>query len=143
MIFVKGLQMKHLRSIFRPQLRERSPGQGQHRGGRTGCHSCSRAMGNARLRLTPLPAAAGVLGSLKECGFAHSLVLGVELSSCLVSSVRTCSQYLCSVWPEVFCLLCCAVCPAPSTEGQCFSKSEFFTLPVPRLGTTFWMQHPS
>lgn len=62
-IFVKGLQMKHLRSIFRPQLRARILGQGHHRGGKTRCHSCSSATGNASLGLTPLAAAAGVLGS--------------------------------------------------------------------------------
>lgn len=137
--------MKHLRSIFRPQLRARILGQGHHRGGKTQCHSCSGATPARVPRAMPAwgsPLSLQLLAcwALKEHRCTHSLVSAVELRSCLVSSVRTCSQYPCSVWPEVFCLLCCAACSAPSTEEQCFPRSELFTLPVPSLGSTFGMQ---
>lgn len=129
MVFVKGLQTKHLRSVFSLQLRAGSPGQGQPRGRRTRCHSCSH--GSAMPGLTRVPAEPEC-SALKEHGFAHSLVADAELSSCLVSSVITCSQYPSSVSPEVFCLLCSASSSAPSTQAQGFSEGEFLALPQAR-----------
>lgn len=109
--------MKHLRSIFRPQLRARSPGQEHHRGRGARC-PLLRCHGQCQ----GSPCSASVLLGSEGARICLSPVLDVELSSCLVSPVTTCPQNPCSVSPEVFWLLCCVSCSAPSTEGQCFPK---------------------
>lgn len=70
-------------------------------------------------------------------------LLGLCSSAALCSHLSELFSWPCSVPPQIFCLLSCASCSAPSTEERGFSKSVHCPPQAWEQGLGCRQQHPS